>query len=252
MRKSTPAISLAIAGKAPPITRIRIGVASPAPRSASARLRPRAVDDDVAEAVDLGREAGRDDGRRVVLLDDRRALDAVAGAQRLAVVEGRRRRLGLAVDVEDDLALERLRAATGSPSPASISAHWSSSIAADRRATRTLTISTSASKRWPYSRSWARVERLLRAARPRRRRSRRRDVEAHLVALARVAAVGEAADERALLGHAVRVELGDRLRRRARRSALRGAPGRALLSACRSRRDELVLEVGREQPGRRR
>ena len=37
MRKRTPAISLAIAAKAPPITRMRIGVARPAARSASVR-----------------------------------------------------------------------------------------------------------------------------------------------------------------------------------------------------------------------
>ena len=39
MRKSTPAISLAIAEKAPPITRIRIGVAS-LRRAAPARCAP--------------------------------------------------------------------------------------------------------------------------------------------------------------------------------------------------------------------
>jgi hypothetical protein len=39
IRKSTPAISLAIEEKAPPMTRIRIGVARPAPRSLLGRAR---------------------------------------------------------------------------------------------------------------------------------------------------------------------------------------------------------------------
>ena len=80
--------------------------------------RGRAVDDDVPEAVDLGGEAGRDDGRRVVLLDHRRALDAVAGAQPLALVERRDERLGLAADVEHDLALDRPARLTGRRRPA--------------------------------------------------------------------------------------------------------------------------------------
>ena len=49
------------------------------------------------------------DGRRVVLLDDRRPLDPVTGMKQLAVVEGRRPAFGLPLDVEDDLALDRLR-----------------------------------------------------------------------------------------------------------------------------------------------
>ena len=49
--------------------------------------RGRAVDDDVAVPVDLGHEPGRDDRGRVVLLDHGRPVDAVAGAQPLALVE---------------------------------------------------------------------------------------------------------------------------------------------------------------------
>ena len=77
------------------------------------------------------------------------------------------------------------------------------------------------------------------------------DVEADLVALAGIAAVGEPADEPPLLRHLVGVELRDRVRgelREARREplAVEGLQRVAL------RRDVLVLQVGREQAGRRR
>ena len=77
-----------------------------------------------------------------------------------------------------------------------------------------------------------------------------RDVEANLVALARVAAVGEAAHEAPVVRHAVAVELRDRLGRQ-----LVEARGQPLAVERLQRvplgRDVLVLEIGREQPGRR-
>src|SRR4029077_1226808 len=60
-------------------------------------------------AVDLRGKARWDHGRRVVLLDDRRPFDPIAGAQQLAVVEGCRPALRPPLDVEDDLTLDRLR-----------------------------------------------------------------------------------------------------------------------------------------------
>ena len=98
------------------------GSASPGLRRRLGASARRAVDDDVAGAVDLGDEAGRDHGRRVVLLDDRRPLDAVAGPQQRPIVERRQAALRLAVDVEDDLALDASSRGDGSPSPASSSA----------------------------------------------------------------------------------------------------------------------------------
>ena len=107
MRKRTPAISFAIAWNAPPSTRSVIGSTSTRarvgwprlatdlvlddahqaltsmPSAIALRLGRRAdLDDDVPEAVDVRRDSGRDDRRRVVLVDDRGALDAVARLQR--------------------------------------------------------------------------------------------------------------------------------------------------------------------------
>ena len=73
-------------------------------------------------------------------------------------------------------------------------------------------------------------------------------VEAHLVALAGVAAVGEPADEPAVLGHAVRLELGGGLRDELVVAALEPALVERLERVALGG-DELVLEVGGEQPG---
>src|SRR4051794_27731222 len=113
MRKSTPAISCAMASNAPPRTRSVIGSTStrlrwggPGETPTSGRSaigNPLSVsafrgllnglgvgDDEVADGVDRAREAGRDDARGVELGDDGRALDDVAGEQLGALVERRR------------------------------------------------------------------------------------------------------------------------------------------------------------------
>ena len=111
-------------------------------------------------------------------------------------------------------------------------------------------ISIGASKRWPYSASCARVEALLQLLDPGVVDGSGRHLRAHLVALPGVAAVGEPPDEAAILGHAVRLELcdglPDELVEARREPRLVEALQRVALG-----RDELVLEVGREQPGRR-
>ena len=64
----------------------------------------RDVDHEVAVRVDIDDEARGHDRRRVVLLDDRRAFDAVTRLEVLALVERRRAGLRVAIDVEDDRA----------------------------------------------------------------------------------------------------------------------------------------------------
>ena len=139
----------------------------------------------------------------------------------------------------------------GSPSPASISpgSGWSTRPIADDTDVDDLDLGVEAVSVLGLVSA---VERLPRRVDPAVVDRSGRDVEAHLVALAGVAAVGEPADEPALLGYAVGVELGERLRRRARRSARSSRVAVERLQGVPLGGDELVLEVGREQPGRRR
>ena len=139
--------------------------------------------------------------------------------------------LGPAVDVEDDLALERLRrgrvAVAGlelgrlelvdPPDPDG--AHVDDLDLARRTGGRTR----------PRARGGSAASSSTQAVVDRARRN----LEAHLVSLARVAAVGEAADEAPVLGNAVRLELGDRLRDELVETA-RSRSWSRLLSAWRS------------------
>src|SRR5919109_521372 len=125
IRKRTPAISFAIAWKAPPrtrsvigstSTRSRVGGPGRLPTSYSitdmsdlqclGRLEgfgPRGAaggDDDVPEAVDRRREARRDRGRRVVLVHDRRPLEPVARLEGRAVVVAGGHLVELSADAE--------------------------------------------------------------------------------------------------------------------------------------------------------
>jgi hypothetical protein len=73
----------------------------------------RDLDHDVPEPVDLGRHAGRDDRRRVVLVDDRRTDAPVAGPECLSLVRAGGDLLQLAVDVEPGLGLVAQRVVGG-------------------------------------------------------------------------------------------------------------------------------------------
>ncbi len=110
-------------------------------------------------------------------------------------------------------------------------------------------ISIGASKRWPYSSSCAAWKRAFSSSTQASSTAPGGHLGAHLVALPGVAAVGQPPHEPALLGDGVGVELRDGLagelveaRRELRRVEVLE---RMALGA-----DELVLEVGREQPGR--
>ena len=72
-------------------------------------------------------------------------------------------------------------------------------------------ISIGASKRWPYSSSWAAWKRVLQLLDPGVVDGARRHLGAHLVALPGVAAVGEAPHEAAVVRDGVGVELRDGL-----------------------------------------
>src|SRR4051812_9843046 len=109
MRKSTSAISLASASSAPPRTRRVIGSTAARGPSGGPGARPSSIsrkdvslllsllpdagagasaggDHEVAEAIHVRVDPGRDDGGGVVLVDDRRAAQVVAGEQRAARV----------------------------------------------------------------------------------------------------------------------------------------------------------------------
>src|SRR3954447_2510999 len=112
MRNRTPAISCAMASNAPPstrsvigstLTRLRLGGPGETPTSGRSAMNLflsvsafRGLlnglgvgDDQVADGIDLARETGRDDRRRVELRDDRGTLDDVAGTELGALVERR-------------------------------------------------------------------------------------------------------------------------------------------------------------------
>ena len=198
-------------------------------------------------AVDRGREARRDHGRRVVLLDDRRPGEAVAGAQPLALVERRAVALRPARDLEDHLAVERLRSRTGSPSPASSSVGLQLVDAADADGADVddLDRRVEAVAVLELVRG---VEARLQLLDPGVVDVAGGHLGAHLVALPGVAAVGQAPHEAAILGDRVGVELRDGLAGElveARRELrLVEALERVALGG-----DELVLEIGREQAG---
>src|SRR3954471_22581379 len=134
MRKSTPAISCAMASKAPPrtrsvmgstSTRLRCGGPGETPTSGRSAMGNPLLsvsafrglldglgvgDDEVADGVDRARETGRDDARGVELRDDRRALDDIAREQLGALVERRRHPHELALVAEPRVGGELVRA----------------------------------------------------------------------------------------------------------------------------------------------
>src|SRR5829696_151942 len=130
MRKRTPAISLAMAWKAPPSTRSVTGSTSTRSRVGGPGRRPTSYsvtdisdlqclggflglvpgraadcDHDVAEPVDRGGEPRGNDSGRVVLMDDRRPREPVPRLQRQAVVVPCLDFLQLAADPEPRRAL---------------------------------------------------------------------------------------------------------------------------------------------------
>ena len=111
-------------------------------------------------------------------------------------------------------------------------------------------ISICASKRCPYSRLVRGVEALRELLDPGVVDRSGRHLEAHLVALAGVAAVREPPDEPLVLGHAVGLELGDRLRDELVEARLESRVSSSALQRVALRGDELVLQVGGEQAGR--
>ena len=137
--------------------------------------------------------------------------EPVAGAQPLALVERREVPLGRAVDLEDDLALERRRRRTDRRRRPRAAAGCSSSTRPMPTA-RMLMISIGASKRWPYSSSCAAWKRSFELLDPGVVDVAGRHLGAHLVALPGVAAVGEPPHEAAVLRDGVGVELCDGLR----------------------------------------
>ena len=208
----------------------------------------RAVDLDVAVTIDLGDEPGRHHRRRVVLLDDRRPLDPVAGPEQRPVVEGRRPALGPPADVEYDLTLHGLRAAGVAVSGlCGRGLELRDPADPDDADVDDLDLGVEAVAVLRLVRA---VEGLLQLLHPGRVDLACRDVEANLVALARVATVGEATQQAPVLGDAVLLELGDRLRRHLVVAALQPLPVDPLYRLALGG-DELVLEVGGEQAGRR-
>ena len=111
-------------------------------------------------------------------------------------------------------------------------------------------ISIGASKRWPYSSSCAAWKRSFSSSTQASSTVAGRHLGAHLVSLPGVAAVGEPSHEAAVVRDGVGVELCDGLRDELVEARSESCALSRLLSAWRSVADELVLEIGREQPGR--
>ena len=212
------------------------------------RRRAGAVDDDVAALVDGRLAAGRDHHGGVVLLDDRGACDAVACAKRGAVVEGGLVGLALALDLEHHRLAEQRH---GPP------------VAAAALDLRPVEVRDAADGDRPDVDDLdgrieavavfgvvGAVEALGQVLDPGIVDGARRCVEAHLVALSGVAAVGEAAHQAVALGHAVRLQPLQRLAgQRLETGAEMGAVERAERLALGG--DELVLHVRRQQAGGR-
>ena len=210
------------------------------------RHRARAIDDDVAAAVDFGFAAGRDHHGRIVLLDDGGARDPVAGAEHGAVVERRLVGLALALDLEHHgLAQQRRRRAVAARDLRPVEVRDAADP--DRADVDDLDGGIEAMAVFRVVRA---VEALGQLLDPGVVDLARRRIEADLVALAGVAAVGEAADQPVALGHAVCLQPRQRLARK-----LLEAHGEMVAVERRQRLalggDELVLHVGGEQAGGR-
>ena len=210
------------------------------------RHRVRAVDHDIAASVDGRLAAGRDHHGRIVLLDDGGARDPVARAERSAVVERGLVSLALALDLEDDrLAQQRRRLAAAAFDLRPVEVRDAAD--AHRPDVDDLDRCIEAVAVFGFVRA---VEAVGQFFDPGVVDLACRRVEADLVALAGVAAVGKAADQAVALGHAVGLQPCERLRRQlfeARRE-MGTVEGRERLALG---GHELVLHVGRQQPGGR-
>ena len=225
IRKRIAPISLAIDWNAPPITRMSTGVGRPGCRRRRLLLRPVQSMTMFPWRSISAVKPGRHDRRRVVLLDHGRAGDRLTGAQRHPGRRRRRERRAGAPSTSNTTSRSNF-GARAQLVRLSISGQ-SSGGTRPTPLTRTLTMSISASKRWPYSRSWARWKAsVVRATQSPSSIAPAGRLEAHLVALARVAAVRETCDDGPVAGEAVLVELPGRLAPRARRTCARVAPRR--------------------------
>ena len=222
-------------------------MASSTPRS-SGRRHHRAVDHDVAVVVDLRDQAGRDDGGRVVLFDDRRPFDPIGRHQLFSLVEPGRPAIRLAARVEDHLALERQRPRGVPVATLQTVGPQLGNLADGHRAdVDQLYLRFEAVAVLGLVRA---VEAVGQFSEPGRVDLAGRDVEAHLVALTEVTAVGQPTHQAATLGDPVLCEL-----------AL-GLSGQLLIpgpqpfeigarNAMALGGYELVLEVGGQEPRRR-
>ena len=210
------------------------------------RDRAHAIDHDVAARVDLRVAAGRDHHGRIVLLDNCGSRDPVAGAERGAVVEGRLVGLALAFDLERHrLAQQRRCRAVAAFDLRPVEVRDSAD--GDRADIDDLDRRIEAMAVFGVVRAMEALGQLLD---PGVVDLACRRVEADLVALAGIAAVGETADQAVALRHAVRLEPGQRptgqlLEAHGEMGAVERRQRLALGG------DELVLHVGGQQAGGR-
>src|SRR4029077_12264912 len=177
----------------------------------------------------------------VVLLHDRRPLDPVTGVEQPPVVERRRPALGLPLDVEDHLALDRLRPRGVAVSTLELGPpELGDEPDAERADVDDLDLGVEAVPVLALVRG---VERLSQTGRPAVVELAARDVEADLVALADVPAIGEAPHDSSVVRDAVALELGRGL---CRELVEAGAETLAVerLEEVALGGDELVLQVG--------
>ena len=171
-----------------------------------------------------------------------------SGAQPLAVVEGRQPPLGTAADIEDDLALDGLRHGRVAVPLLRLRPPQLLDLAdADDADIDDLDLGLETVAVLPLVRL---VERVRKASDPGLVDRAGGDVEANFVALACVAAIGQATNETAALRNAVGLELREGLGRQLVETG-RQPVAVERLQRVPLRGDVLVLEVGREQAGRR-
>ena len=235
MRKRTPAISFAIDGEGAADARASgsASTSAGAARGLRALGARRAVDHDVAVRVDLGAR-GRAGSTVVVSYCSTIAgpVDPVARAQQLAVVERRRVALG-APSTSNTTSRSSVSRATGSPLPRSSSApvELVDSADADDADVHDLDRGVEAVAVLGLVRG---VEALRELLDPGVVDGAGGHLGAHLVALARVAAVGEAPHEAPVVGERRRRRAARPPARRARRSRPSSGRWSRSRAACRS------------------
>ena len=224
--------------------------APPPPGSAVRSGRRRVGDHDVPEPVDLRRVPG---GMTVVesyWLTIAGPSSTFPAFERGAVVEARRHGPRLAA-VLNQASPSWRSASRGDSRPARARAPASVGIRPMPR-TRTFGISTSdSSKRREYSRSWMSSKSARSFSTQASSIAPGGEVDPQLVALAEVAAVGDALDQDAVVGDAVLGELRPRPAPRAPRTPPRAPPRRASRARWYTVEHVLVDHVGREQAERR-